>query len=81
MRDDNGELKRSFKKWPLQFADITEPAEFGFKKKKAKGMPKGFYSVQGIIEMDANESHLAVRLRLLRPKESFKYRKDRCEYD
>ena len=80
LRGEDGELKRSFSLWPRQFADIPEPKRFGFKKQKVKNVDKPFYSVHGIVELEAREGHLGVRLRLLRPKESFKYRKSRCKY-
>ena len=80
LREDDGSLKKCFTKWPLRFADPTEPLNFGFKEKELDNKERAFYSIDGIIDMSASESHLDVRLRLLLPGESLKYVKRGKDY-
>lgn len=76
LRAADGTVRPGFTKWPLQFADIPDPLDYGFKEKKI-GKDVAYYTIDGIVEMHASETHLGVSLKLLCPGETLKYRKDR----
>lgn len=75
LREEDGSIRADVERWPFQFADLPDLEKEGFGETVVSedGREVAYYTVEGIVEIKAQENHLDVCVQILCPGEDLKY--------
>ncbi|KAK4570093.1 hypothetical protein LTR86_003063 [Recurvomyces mirabilis] len=81
LRDDDGEVKSDCSQYPFLFTDVGNLLDHGFKELGQTDTDWGYYSVTGLLSMNASETNITVTIRLLCPGDTLRFKTNAAGYD